>query len=272
MEAGGLFASGTVTADQEPIQGELFLEPALAELEDGLKDALSQAAKVSSALKQWRKSCAVGHMAQIKKNAETARDAATRLQEAVAALSRWSFDVERYLQEGHWQKEIASALQERHGMRARIEGSELVSTPVALRARPADGALSQGKKRVPEIRPSFVADRLASTRRRLQEAKTAELLEALYGAWKARRNPQTQLLGLKEAYEVFCLAPGWRKENSKSAFAESITALHQSGEQVTRDGRRLHFEFQQGTSRQQDMIIVRDAEGRELRFLGVHFV
>lgn len=271
METGELFASNTIAEQQHAGEGELCLEPALAKLEEDLTDALSQAAKVNSALKQWRKSCAVGHMAQMKKHSEAARDVVARLQKAVAALSQWSFDVDRYLKEGHWQKEIAGLLQEKHAMRALIQGSELVSTPVALRARPAVGVLSQGRKRLAEIRPSVVADNLAATRRRLQEAKTAELLEALYKAWKARRYQESPIIRLKDAYETFCLAPGWKEDNSESAFAESVLALYQSQEHVARDGHRLQFEFQQGTAKPRDLLIVHDAEGRELRFLGVRF-
>jgi hypothetical protein len=266
VEAGDLFESHTVA------EGELRLEPVLTELEEGLKDATMQAKKVEAALRRWRKACSVGHVADLKKHGDAACDALKRLGETLERLAEWRFDDQRYLQEGHWQREIADLLKEKHAIRARIEGRELVCSPTALRARPADRVLTQGKKAVKGIRPSCVAEMLASARHRLQEAKTAELLECLYLAWKARRHPESTLISLKDAYETFCLAPGWKKENSESAFAESVLALHQSTERITRDGRRLQFEFQQGTAKPRDLIIVRDAEGRELRFLGVHFV
>ena len=76
---------------------------------------------------------------------------------------------------------------------------------------------------------------------------------------------------LKDVYELFCLTPGWKKENPLGAFAQNVYGVHRLGVATTRKGRRCEFIFPSGNAKERDVLSVIADDGRVIRYYGVEF-
>jgi hypothetical protein len=254
-------------------RADLLLEPALEAQQKRLEELRKQANGCLVAVKHWLKACESGDVVGMERASRAASDAEAPLSSAIASVAAgWTFDVERYLSEGHWLAEVKAIAAERHSIRVRIDGGELICAPISLVARSPYRRLSVGRKPWPNIRPTVIARELEKARARLKDAKSQEFLESLYAAWKARPNPDLPVLKFTQAYSVFCLAPGWKRENSPASYAEAVLALAKSGLPATRDGTRFQFEFPSEKTKEREVLAVRDEDGREIRYVGVRFI
>ena len=191
--------------------------------------------------------------------------------------SEWTFDAREYLSSDAWQSELIEAAG-RHPSAPRvfIEAGELVCSPVVLRTEPARGCLRIGKARWPKLRPRKVVDELVRLRERGAKQNVQEFLDALHTAVEflnrgKKQKGNTISAKLRDVYDLFCLTPVWKKENSTATFAQYLYALYKSDIRVTRSGKMYEFGFVSGHPPARDLFEVMAEDGRPLKYYLIHF-
>jgi hypothetical protein len=269
--------SGTISpVDEADVSQEepFSLEEALAAHEEAVRSAAKAVDNLRKAMKSWEKAAAAGHMANRRKAAETAARLSSGIQSALdAAQGSWRFDVSSYLQGGGWRQEVVEAARSRYGLRVLDEQAiaQLISSPVTVQAIPAREALRISKQLWPAIRPSVVATELKRLRDRLSAAGVQELAERLYDACRREARDGRMYIAFRTAYDLFSLAPDWKRENSPTVFAQALHALHISDVKTTRSGKVLQWEWPSGKPKPADVFSVRAEDGREMRYFGLWF-
>ena len=247
------------------------LEDELQEQEDRVDALLKSAGKYVAALKGWKKACQIGHLGNRQKAAALAGELAPQLAAPVEeAAEAWQVDARAYLEGDDWRRDLRAAL-EKQGLRVLEEGDTLIVPPFVVRAVPGRGALALGKLNWPTIQPRVVAAEL----KRLKEAgagNSQEFADSLFAVC-SRLNPGTDspFAKFRDVYDLFSLTPGWKKDNPPAAFGQAIYALHRSGLQATRAGRRFEFEYPSGNVKDRDVYTVIAEDGRPIRYFGVQF-
>ena len=250
----------------------MTLEDALQTQEEQVDDLLKSAAKYTAALKNWKKACQIGHLGNRQKAAALASELAPALASPVSeAAEAWQFDARAYLENGAWREELAAAA-EKQGLRALEDGDNLVSSPLVIRAVPSRSALTLGKVNWSAIRPQVVAAELKRLRERASSGNSQEFADSLF-AVASRLSPAetAPFAKFRDIYELFCLTPGWKKDNPPAAFGQALYALHRSGLQTTRAGRKFDFEYPSGNVKERDIYTVIAEDGRPIRYYGIQF-
>ncbi|MBI5016776.1 MAG: hypothetical protein HZB55_14990 [Deltaproteobacteria bacterium] len=249
-----------------------MLEDALQEHEERVDALIKAAKKYEAALKAWKKACQTGHMANRQKQASLAAELAPSLAAPTAETAdAWAFDVRAYLESDAWRREVQATSAERHSLRVLEEGDTLISSPVVVRAQPARLALQIGKAGWPQVRPKVVAAELKRLRDKVSSANSQELLEGLYAACRRVTRPDVMFAKLRDIYDLFCITPGWKKDNPRAAFGQQLYALHRSGLTATRAGSPFEFEYPSGKAKDRDIFTVIAEDGRAIRYYGVWF-
>lgn len=254
--------------------GSTSLERALERHQVAVQTAASAAKRLIAAVKSWDKACSSGHMANRRRAAEAAQQILDELQSTVnAAASSWDFDIGSYLDRGLWRREVIQAAQQDHELRVLDDEAtgQLISTPVTIQLARARECLRIGGQTWPEIRPSVVAAELKRRRDKVGDASAQELAERLFAACRREQQDDRPFITFRIAYELFSLAPGWKKANPRSAFGESIHALYVSDVKETRSGSVLQWEWPTGNVKAADLFPVRAEDGREMRYYGIWF-
>lgn len=248
------------------------LEEALQTQEQQVDDLLKAANSYVTALKAWKKACQFGHLTNRHKAATAAQEAARELPTPTQqAAEAWTFDARAYFDEGHWKGELQAAAQ-KNGLRVLDEGENLVSSPVVVRAQPGPGRLVIGKVNWPNIRPQVVAAELRRLRDQSASGTGAqEFVDRLFEACQRLSSEKNPFGKFRDLYEMFCLAPGWKRENTPAAFSQAIYALHRSDVRTTRAGRKFEFEYPSGNFKERDVFPVISEDGRTIRYYGIHF-
>jgi len=248
------------------------LEDALQAQEEQVDDLLKSAAKYQAALKSWKKACQIGHLGNRQRAAAQAVELAPALAApASEAADVWQFDARAYLESGDWRDELRAAA-EKQGLRALEEGDNLISSPLVIRAVPGRGALALGKVNWPAIRPRVVAAELKRLRERSNSGNSQEFVDSLFAVSQhLNSGGDAPFAKFRDIYDLFSLTPGWKKDNPPSAFGQAIYALHRSGLQTTRAGRRFDFEYPSGNVKDRDIYTVIAEDGRPIRYYGIQF-
>jgi hypothetical protein len=250
----------------------LSLERALQEQEEKVDGLLRAAGKYVSALKSWKKACTVGHIGDMQKASAQAEELVGALPGATEeAWGSWTFDVRSYLESGEWRTEIQALALEKHALKTTTEDENLISSPIAVRALPGRNAFAFGKKTWANIRPRMVALELKKLRDKSNATNSQEFLESIYGACVYLSDKNKPQAKFRDIYELFCLTPGYKRENPPAAFAQQIYALHRSDVRTTRAGRKHEFEFATGNYKEKDVFSVISEDGRLVRYFNIWF-
>ncbi len=265
------------TSTQGSRDGAGSLEQALAEHQQRVEALLKSAGSYVKALRDWKKACQLGHMANRKKAADQATELAPGLAAPTAeAAAAWDFDVRAYLEGEAWRRELQAACAE-SGLRVLEEEETLISPPIIARSQPGPSRLLLGKVAWPTLHPTVTAAYL----KRLNEKSAAstrvlqQFLNALYDGCK-KICPGRPSARFRDLYDLYDLAPGWARENSPASFAQQIYALHRAREEsrvrMTRDGKTFELEYATGDDKGKRSIfsIVSD-DGRPIRYYGIWF-
>lgn len=248
------------------------LEDALAAHEQRVDVLLKQGGRYLAALKAWRKACELGDLGKLAGAAAQAAELAPGLAVPTAeTAAAWDFDVRGYLERGEWLAEVQAAAAERHSLRTTIDDDTLISSPVVVEAVPARAALKLGRAALRSLRPRVVAAELKRLRDRNTAANSAAFLEALHGTWQRLATDARPVAEFWEVYELFCLAPGWKKDNPPTAFAQSIYALQLSGLRATRSGQTFELTRPSGKVNERRVYSVVAEDGEVIRYYGIRF-
>jgi hypothetical protein len=250
----------------------MSLEEALQAQEERVDALLKGATRYVSALKGWKKACQQGHISNMQKAAASAGEMASGLPQATSETAEsWDFDVRGYLENGQWRQELQATASERFGLRVLEDDESLISSPVTVRAQPGRGTLALGKVNWPLIRPRVVAAELRRLRDRAAAANSQDFLESLLNAAIYLSSKDDPVAKFRDIYDLFCLTPGYRKENPPAAFGQQIYALHRSGLRTTRGGRKFEIEYATGKAKERDIFTVLSEDGRPLRYFNIWF-
>lgn len=248
------------------------LDRALQEQEEQVDVLLRNANKYVGALKAWKKACEIGHIGNLQKAAAQAGELSAALPETTAAAKRaWDFDIRYYLETDEWRAELQAVAAERFSLRTLAEEDTLISSPITVRALPARNALALGKVNWPAIRPKVVAAELKRLRDRTASANSQEFVESLLGACIQLSSKADPHAKFRDIYDLFCLTPGYKKENPAAAFGQQIYALHRSDVRATRGGRKLEIEYATGNYKEKDVFTVLAEDGRPIRYFTIFF-
>jgi len=250
----------------------LNLDRALQEHEEQVDALLKSANKYVGALKAWKKACQIGHIGNLQKAAMQAGDLSALLPETTSETkSAWDFDIRDYLETDAWLKELQAAAAEHFSLRTLEDDETLISSPITVRAQPARSTLALGKVNWPAIRPKVVAAELKRLRDRTAGANSQEFAESLYGACVHLSSQNDPHARFRDIYDVFCLTPGYKKENPPAAFGQQLYALHRSEIKRTRAGRRFEIEYATGSYKEKDVFTVLSEDGRPIRYFNIFF-
>ncbi|MCW3051572.1 MAG: hypothetical protein JWN14_742 [Chthonomonadales bacterium] len=250
------------------------LDRALQEHEEQVDVLLKNATRYVGALKAWKKACQIGHIGNLQKAATQAGDLSIALPETTAETrNAWDFDIRDYLASDAWRTELQSVAAERFSLRtlASDEDDSLISSPLTVHSLPSRSMLALGKVNWPAIRPRIVATELKRLRDRTAGANSQEFVESLLGACVQLSSKQDPHAKFRDIYDLFCLTPGYKKENPAAAFGQQIYALQRSSIRTTRGGRKLEIEGATGAYKEKDVFTVLAEDGRPIRYFGIFF-
>lgn len=261
------------------------LEDALRTHEDAVDNLLRKAQKYAGTLKSWKKACQNGNVNDLQKQIECAQSQAREVSELTqVAASTWQFDIVGYLDSSAWQEELQETAAEKYKLQVLTELNMVLSAPVSVKAQPQRTRLLIGKVGWSNLRPSVVASELKRLRERAFESASQDLLDSLYHACKylyaqaqgGKKGKQQSFNGslfakFRDIYDLFCLTPGWKRDNPPAVFGQAIYALHRSQVRATRSGIPYEFEYPSGNPKEKDVFDVVGDDGRTIRYYGIHF-
>ena len=249
-----------------------MLEDALQAHEEQVDTLLRTANKYVGALKAWKKAAQIGHIGNLQKAAGQAEELGGALPEATLdAKNSWSFDLRGYLDSDDWRKELQAVAASRFSLRTQEDDDTLIASPVTVRALPGRGTLQIGRVNWPAIRPRVAAEELKRLRDRTAAANSLEFAESLLGACKYLDDKDKPFARFRDIYDLFCLTPGYKKENPPAAFGQQIYALHKAEIRATRGGRVFEIEYATGSVKERDIFTIISEEGRTLRYYSIWF-
>lgn len=249
----------------------MALEEALQEHEERVDALLRAANKYAGALKAWKKACQIGHIGNLQKAAALAEELGGDLPETTReAKNAWAFDTRAYLEGEEWRKELQAAAA-RFSLRILEDEDTLISSPVTVRAQPARATLALGRTTWPALRPRVVAVELKRLRDRTANANSQEFVESLFGACRHLGDQGNLFARFRDIYDLFCLTPGYKKENPPAAFGQQLYALHRSEVRTTRGGSKFEIEYATGNVKERDIFTVLAEDGRPVRYYSIWF-
>ncbi len=248
------------------------LDRALQEHEEQVDTLLKTANKYVGALKAWKKACQIGHMGNLQKAATLAGELSVALPDTTSQTkSAWDFDIRDYLETDAWRRELQTIAAEQFGLRTLEEEETLISSPITVRAQPARSTLALGKVNWPALRPKIVAAELKRLRERTAGANSQEFVESLYAACVHLSSKADPHAKFRDIYDLFCLTPGYKKENPSAAFGQQLYALHRSKVRATRSDRTFEIEYATGNYKEKDVFTVLSEDGRPIRYFNIFF-
>lgn len=261
------------SADSSRRKTDLALEEALQEQEERVDALLRAANKYAGTLKAWKKACQSGHIGNLQKSAALAEELGGDLPETTrAAKDAWQFDTRAYLESDEWRKELQAAASARYSLRTlEDDDNTLISSPVTVRAQPARGTLALRKVNWPNLRPRTVAAELKRLRDRTANANSQEFVESLFAVCQRLGGKDNPHARFRDIYDLFCLTPGYKKENPPAAFGQQIYALHRSDVRATRSGAKFEIEYATGNAKEKDIFTVLSEDGRPVRYYNIWF-
>lgn len=257
---------------------EQVLEVALATHERELARVVKAGKDLERALIAWQKAVSEGRLADMDKlrsNAEVLYSAlAEPLSEAAVA---WSFDLKSYLGSDSWLDELQSSVRsDPAGVRVFPGLNELICPPLVIRPNPTQGTLRIGKLTWKRLRPSAVVAELKRLTGRGSARQDQAFLEQLYetATFLSRGKPTGNKLTVKlrDIYDLWKLAPGWKKENPELTFTQALYSLHESNIRVTKGGKKYELEGPTGTPKAAEVLSVTAKDGRPIYYYMIHFL
>lgn len=228
------------------------------------------------------KAAKTGHIAALKRAQEDLRRELDALAQEVAnAREAWPLSEEReveYLAEGYAQELQAAAA--KVGLAVYERDAHLIAYPSLVRILATDRAVRVDRKRVPTIRPSYLADLLLKNQQKSSGFPPARFLETLYLVYQdllREANPALLASGpvmpLARIYRLVTALPGGGRDYDRSDFARDIYTLDSEGPRTTRRGKVVSFPASTGTRRRSksDLFSFVGPNGENVEYYGIKF-
>ena len=271
----------TWTHEESDRQGETgghqpgTFEETLAATERAVDGGLKAAAAVTRELRKALAGARTGQVRDARRALAAAQATASALAEETRALhDGFDIDEQAYLASGAYTKELLAAAEAR-GVSIFEEDDRLLCYPSLLRVLPGEAAVEIDKVRERRLRPSVLADLLATTQERAPRFKAEAFLDTLRAAYELVAASEGKkvdgVVRLVDIWTVLTLLPGQRGQYSKQEFARDLYLLDQSGVTATaRSRRRLRWSASTGTKGAGVLVTV-SRDGQQQRYWGVSF-
>ena len=83
--------------------------------------------------------------------------------------------------------------------------------------------------------------------------------------------PSDPTVKFRDMHDLFCVTPGWKKDNPPIVFGQAIYAMHRSDLRTTRAGRLFEIVYPSGNSKERDVFSVIGEDGKTVRYYGIRF-
>lgn len=223
-------------------------------VEKSIKDAAGAAARWQKAL---QKNVDTGNLAEAKKNLAAIAEAIVQLNAAAEQAREMidGFDTQAYFANGDFTRQLLDACKDK-GVDVRGEKGVYEMFPFKIRVvgdEERTGEVYMDRKRLPSIRPAYIAETIRSSQAKLYSANFKELpfMTELADAYETTCLKSGARIGstqtLSKIYKSMAPMARSRKEYDIQAFAFDLARLYEAGPDawVTKDGVRYTF----GTSR-----------------------
>ena len=252
-------------------------EQACHDTETAAASTLKSATNIAKLAKDLQKAARVGNIAAIKRSAERLDGALDALRQEVAnAVATWPFEdggEAEYLKE-HYAVELRSVA-EKNGLVIYERDGRLISYPSIVRIFPGEHAIGIDKKKVSTLRPSYLADLLASNQKKQPRFRSEAFLESLYKVYLQFAEPtgllKEPVMPLARIYEIFTSLPGSNREYDRTEFARSLYFLESNGPSHTRSGARVSFPSSTGTRSARGTFPFVGPDGQVITYYGIRF-
>ena len=259
-------------------------ERAFDDTQRAAESAGKSAANVVSQARALTKASQRGNIAGIKRSQEKLDEALADLRQEVSnAISCWPFTDEaeekRHLEEGY-AEELRSAATE-NGLKMHERDGQLFAYPSIVRMLPAERAVRVGRKKVSDIRPSYLADLLLKNQNKSSGFSSARFLEALYFVYAdIVKDPSSGLaqggggrvIPLARVYKLMTALPGSARDYDRTDFARDLYVLDSEGPHRTKTGITVSFPSSTGTrGRSGDLFSFVGPDGNPVKYYGIRF-
>ena len=219
-----------------------------------LKDSAAAAVRLQKTLPKNQET---GNLAEMGKALDALSEAATQLRSAVDAVAAVlnGFDTRKYFAEGDFARQLLDACAEK-GVDVKGEKGVYEMFPYKVRILGDDehpGEVYIDRKKIPSVRPSYVAETIRAGQAKLYAApfKETAFMSELAEAYETACLKAGARIGSTQALNKIykCLAPTARarKDYDLQAYAFDLARLYEAGPDswITKNGTRFTF----GTSR-----------------------
>ena len=248
------------------------LEGALVQTESDAAAALKAAGALVKELKRLHKLAQTGAVRDLEKSAVLVEQLAAATRDAVsAARTGWRFDTQAHLESGAFTAKLL-ARAETAGVLVQEQEGRIVSYPSIVRILPADDAVEIDRKRLRELRPSRVIERLRVGQTRAARFNAQVFLEALLRGYRLALagRESGELLRLRDVYRSLTILPGQSAAYSLPEFVRDICLLDETRTAETKEGLKLSLDSASG-GRTANAVRAVTREGEVRTYYGIAF-
>lgn len=227
--------------------------------------------ELSKALAKLNKALTVGNAAVIRRLVDDIRALISVVSDRLTAVSNLDAAfIDRALINDSVFQEIADlAIRQGLGGVRATEG-RLFSYPYVVEKK--KGALSIGSRQTKGVRPSHVLSELIELRKRATKEHGVKLLAAVEKAYQVIvRGQETGFVRIDTLYELLTALPGSEKELSLFDFVAALSRMVDTGENVTKNGKRLELPLAATGGRSGNAIRLIGEDGRERLYQSLRF-
>lgn len=241
--------------------------------EKAIKDGIASLQKASKSVHKELESGDIKSLAKdLAAMAETAAALSLALKDAADTVEH--FDAKAYFENGDFAGQILDICKEA-GIDVRGDFPVYEMFPYRIRLDVENQDVYLDRKKIPSVRPSSFVDTVKKGQEKLNKASfnavnfASELASAYDTAiLKLNKRPDTDIY-LNSLYKFLAPMGRFRKEYDQQSYAFDLARLYNSGEEWTKDGRRIQF----GPSREgKKTIRILDKEGKAQFLATIRFI
>ena len=263
----------------------------MVSFEQGFKDTERAAESVRDSARRLAlranalvKAAQKGNIAGVKRAQDTIDEILGALrQEIDNAYASWPFEEDEEVQyiDDEYSAELRRVADEK-GLNIYERDGNLISYPSIVRILPGERAVRVDRKKVSDIRPSYLADFLLKNQNKTSSFRSAAFIESLYNVYSdimSEESSSGRMVGsngrvvpLSRIYKLLTSLPGSSRNYDRSDFARDLYMLDSGTSKSTRKGAVVSFPSSTGTRhRQSDLFTFIGPDGGSVEYYGIRF-
>ena len=259
-------------------------EQAFANTERAADAAIKAANDLLSVAKQIKKAAQTGNITALRRNTDRLENTSALARQEISNIrNAWPFSEEseeEYLRQDY-EAELISFASEKD-LKISQRDNRIICFPSIIRVLPSDKAIRIDKKKISNIRPTFLISALKNNQQKPINFRSEAFLEALHKVYQTLEAKDRQgkfvqdnragpVVPLAQVYALFTSLPGSSKEYDQTDFARDIYFLHSSGVNRTKSGARISYPASTGTRSSRGTFTFVSLEGEIFKYYGVQF-